>query len=70
MHAAVFLGKDSPENLHYVRNGEIVRCDSEIDSRAKFGNVGSVRMKWANFNMGKAVLGERRRSNQAHECKR
>ena len=49
---------------------EIVRCDSEIDSRTKFGDLGSVRIKLVNFHMGKAVPGERQRSNQAHEGER
>ena len=48
---------------------EIVRRDLEIDSRTKFGDLGSVRIKLVNFHIGKAVPGERQRSNQAHESK-
>ena len=47
----------------------IVRCDPEIDSRTKFGHLRSVRIKLVNFFMGKAVPGEWRRGNQAHEGK-
>ena len=44
---------------------EIVRGVSKMDSRTKIRNLWSVRNKLGNFFMGKAILGERRRSNQS-----
>ena len=38
---------------------EIVRCDSNIDSRTRFGDLGSVKIKLGYFEMGEAVPGRR-----------
>ena len=74
MHAAIFLGKDYSENLRSVRNTEkkpnfqmLFDVTQKIHSRTKIGDIGSVRIELANFYMGEAGLGGRRRGDQAHE---
>ena len=76
MHAAIFLGNDSVENLHSVRNTDkkptvqkLFDVTQKLIRKQNFGDLGCLTIKLENFCMGKAVLGERRRSNQAHENK-
>ena len=67
LHAVIFLGTDSSENLHST---EVVRCDSNIDPRTRFGDLGSVRIKLDYFKLGEAAFGKPQGGHPAHEGKK
>ena len=76
IHAAIFLGKDytrefapCPKYRSEAICTEVVRCESTVDSRTEVGDLESVRIEFGNFQLKKAVCGERRRGDQSHEGK-
>ena len=67
MHAAIFFGEDFSDKLHSVTKIDKKPIFQKLIGKQNLENLGSVRNELEKFYLGKAVPGERRRSNQARE---